>query len=145
MSSPISIVVSLLSKATQKIDDLNNKCHELESRKDQWKLEYEKYSRIGNVAIQYLLCQGCLDQNTHEGQTVEICQTCTQKLQTLRNAKAEIERRDQTIKRLQAEVEYWKKQMHEESEIANHWMKAQASRTSYQKSIKSSVTLPIGA
>ncbi|KAJ7371657.1 hypothetical protein OS493_023677 [Desmophyllum pertusum] len=111
MSSPppINIIVSLLCKANQKIDELNDRCAGLEKKCDYWKGEYEKYSRIGNVAMKYILCQDCLDQNTHEGQTVEICETCTDKLKTLHNAKAE--------------VEYWKNQMQEESERADHWHK----------------------
>ncbi|KAJ7319172.1 hypothetical protein OS493_036574 [Desmophyllum pertusum] len=111
MSSPppINIIVSLLCKANQKIDELNDKCAGLEKKCDYWKGEYKKYSRIGNVAMKYILCQDCLDQNTHEGQTVEICETCTDKLKTLHNAKAE--------------VEYWKNQMQEESERADHWHK----------------------
>ncbi|KAJ7391142.1 hypothetical protein OS493_020171 [Desmophyllum pertusum] len=106
---PINIIVSLLCKANQKIDELNDRCAGLEKKCDYWKGEYEKYSRIGNVAMKYIICQDCLDQNTHEGQTVEICETCTDKLKTLHNAKAE--------------VEYWKNQMQEESERADHWHK----------------------
>lgn len=122
-SQVIQNLTCLLLESNKKVKHLESKCHELETRKDQWKDEFEKYNRIGNVAMQYLLCKHCLDQDTHEGQTVEICHTCTQKLQTLRNVKAEMKRRDQMIKRLQAEVEYWKEQMQEESERADPWHK----------------------
>ena len=120
-SQVIQNLTSLLGESNEKVKRLEDKCYELETRKDQWKNEFEKYNRIGTVATKYLLCKGCLDQDTHEGQTVEICQTCTKKLQTLRNARAEMEQRDQKVKKLQADVEHWKDQMQEESERADHW------------------------
>lgn len=120
-SQVIQNLTYLLLESNEKVKHLENKCHELETGKNKWKDECEKYNRIRNVTIQYLLCKHCLGRNTQEEQTVEICQTCTQKLQPLQ--KAEMKRRDQMIKRLQAEVEYWKEQMQEESERTDHWYK----------------------
>ena len=53
-SQVIQNLTSLLVESNEKVKSLENKCHELENRKDQWKNEFEKYNCIGTVATKYL-------------------------------------------------------------------------------------------
>ena len=103
----IQNLTCLLLQSNEKMKHLKNKCHELETRKDQWRDKFGKCNRNVNVAMQYLLCKHYLNQDTHEEQMMEICHTWTQNLHTLRNVKAEMKWRDMMIKRVQAELECW--------------------------------------